>query len=106
MEYTGNDCFGNESQQNVSNSIKSDKYNKLALALAAIMGIIGSTAVSVGGSMDIDSLYRMTSVAFPQLTAWLISYMIYQNPNSLNFSNSQCDAMPALSEKSSKSHNS
>ncbi len=72
MSYTENSC----SNGNVN------QYNKLVLALAAFMGVIGSAAAQTGGSIDTASLFQMVSAAFPQLTAWLIAYLMYQNPEA------------------------
>lgn len=49
---------------------------ELALALAAILGAFGS---AVGGGTS-ESLLPIVTAAFPQLTAWLIAYMMYRSP--------------------------
>ena len=98
MSYTENNYLNVNSEQVASNGDVSDKYNKFALGFAALMGVIGSAAVGARGGVDIDGIYGMCSLAFPQLTAWLISYMMYQNP-SLKISNSQLSQIPQLSEK-------
>lgn len=102
MSYTDNRYLNANSEQSAAASFSSDKTNTLMLALAAVMSVIGSAAVGTG-SIDTDSLYQMASVAFPQLTAWLISYLMYQNPNAMKPQLTEQKALPApASENMSK----
>lgn len=106
MSYTENNNFsGVNPEQSTMNQTASDRYNKLMLALAAVMGVIGSAAVGVSGSIDADSLYQMSSLAFPQLTAWLISYMMYQSSNAFQSLHLPSDGLKALPEPSPNEEN-
>lgn len=83
MSYSENNHIGMNNCQSAASAMTSDKYNKLVLTMAAVMGIIGSAAAGVSGNVDALTLTQMSTAAFPQLTAWLISYMMYQNPRAM-----------------------
>lgn len=97
MSYTDNRFLSANSEQSAA-AFSSDKTNTLMLALAAVMSVIGSAAVGTS-TIDADSLYQLSSVAFPQLTAWLISYLMYQNPNAMKPQSTEPKALPANSSK-------
>lgn len=80
-----------------------EQYNALVLALAALMGVMGTAAFQTAGS-DPDSLCRMTATAFPQLTAWLISYLMYHSPGAakgMTLQRQELLGLPAHREESS-----
>lgn len=61
--------------------ISTEGTNKLMLALAALSGIMGTTAAGMGLSgVGAESIPQLAAAAIPSVVAFLLAYLLYQTP--------------------------
>lgn len=65
--------------KNTDNS--AERTNKLMLALAALVGIMGTTVTGLGLSgTGAEGIPQLAAAAIPGVVAFLLSYLLYQTP--------------------------
>ncbi|MBQ1555062.1 MAG: hypothetical protein IIZ68_06335 [Clostridia bacterium] len=71
-----------------------ESTSALGLTFAALVGMAGTTALSA--SVDFAAVFRLAATAFPQLTAWLLAYLMYHYPNAAKGTFASSSTLPAL----------
>ncbi|MBQ1412016.1 MAG: hypothetical protein IIY93_02365 [Clostridia bacterium] len=74
--------------------IRTEPISALGMTFAALVGMAGTTALSA--SADFADVFRLAATAFPQLTAWLLAYLMYHYPNAAKGMLAPSSACPAL----------